>query len=150
MYNPGLGLVMFEEFADINGIVGVALAAIIGGLFKLWATLRRIKADSERHAADARERAEADVERQRQEWHKELYSEMHLWRNKFQAMDNKLELVRSERETLAEKVKNLQGQIDIQSAELKNRDAKISELERKVVELTRRLAQYEPENIQSE
>lgn len=139
---------MIEAIGDINGIVGIVLAAIIGGLFKMWATIRRIKAEAATQAETVKLAAEAENAKQRQEWHRELYSEMHLWRNKFQAMENKLELVRSERETLGERVKGLQVQVDTQQAEIKSRDRKIAELEKQIDELERRLMRYEPENIQ--
>lgn len=126
---------MVDLIQDVNGIVGPVLIALVTGLLGLW-----------RHQIKA-------MDRERTERHKELSESLHLWRNKFSAMETKLELVNREREWLSTAVGELRRQVEEQHDEIKARDQKIENLQKRgeelqdqVNELRRRLSKYEPEN----
>lgn len=150
--------------AEINALIIGVLGVIGGVLVRLLLGYRKLKHEASERAKQliARQESErADREEAQAKmiaaWQKDLYDEVHLWRNKFQVLENKLGVVRAEKDTLSERLNNVQAELRHEQdtmrqyrEELRRKDDRIAELEsnaeqlqRQIGDLRRRLAKYE-------
>ena len=117
------------ESIDLTAIVGVILTAIIGGLARVWITVQKIRAESERVAAKvkfeadqaivkAREEAEASRDQLYKELHKEVRAEVHERRNEAQKLTNELAITQRNLQTLENLNRLLQLQVEDKTREV--------------------------------
>jgi DNA anti-recombination protein RmuC len=144
-----------EEILDINAIVGLILTALIGGLFKGYISIRRIKAENERKLKLAVAENEAVVKRAKEdadkallkakdeaeynlrelyaEIHKEVRSEVHDRRNEVQRLFNEMAMMRKDMNALEVKNEHLQEVVDIKKREVNDLRAQVTFLNNELI-----------------
>lgn len=149
-----------EINALIIGVMGVIGGVVVKLMFGYW-KLKTEAADRAKELTARTEKERSDREKAQAEmitaWQKDLYDEVHLWRNKFQVLENKIGVIRAEKDTVAERLTNVQMQLQREQEmmrqyrdEMRRKDDRIAELEsnaeqlqRQIGDLRRRLAKYE-------